>query len=160
MKDKLIIVFSWALVVATMLIIFNFSAQPGKQSAAVSEGVIVQILDVFLEKEEITPTVVKKFQLPIRKIAHFGVYMLLGFCMISAFEKTFKIKLWINSVLSGVCCSIYAISDEIHQNFSESRGPSATDVLIDTGGAIIGIALFLLVLHIFNKIQSKSRIHE
>ena len=158
MKNKLIIIFSWALVVATMLIIFNFSEQPAKQSAAVSEGVIVQILDVFMEKEEITPTVISKFQLPVRKIAHFCVYMLLGFCMISAFEKTFKLKLLLNSLFSVLACAIYAVSDEIHQNFSESRGPSVTDVLIDTGGATLGIASFLLFLYFFNKFQAKSRV--
>ena len=158
MKNKFVIIFSWALVVATMLIIFNFSKQPGKQSAAVSEGVIVQILDVFLEKEEITPPVINKFQLPIRKIAHFGIYMLLAFCMISAFEKTFKLKLMTNSLLSVVSCAIYAVSDEIHQNFSANRGPSVTDVLIDTGGAILGVALYLLFLHLYNKYQNKSRI--
>lgn len=159
MKNKLVIIFSWLLVAVTMLIIFNFSAQPGKQSSEVSEGVVVQILGVVMDKEDITPPVIQKFQLPIRKLAHFGVYMLLGFCMISAFEKTFKIKMWINSVLSVFACALYAVSDEIHQNFSESRGPSVTDVLIDTSGSLVGILLFLLILYIYNKSINKSRIH-
>ena len=158
MKDKLTIVFSWVLVLITMLIIFNFSAQPGKQSSAMSEGAVVQILGIVMDKEEITPPVISKFQLPIRKLAHFGIYMLLGFCMISAFEKTFKIKLWLNAVLSELACVLYATSDEFHQSFSENRGPSVVDVLIDSSGAIVGILMFLGVLFLYNKSLKKSRV--
>lgn len=158
MKSKLTIVFSWFLVVLTMIIIFNFSGQPAQQSSEVSEDVVVQILDIVMDKEDITPPVVQKFQFPVRKLAHFSIYMLLGFCMISAFEKTFKIKKYLNIIFSILASTVYAITDEIHQSFSFNRGPSFVDVLIDTSGAIAGTFIFILLMHLYKKfILNKSR---
>ena len=156
MKNKLIIVFSWLMVLASMLIIYNFSAESAEESTETSGGVVVQILEIFMEKEEITPTVVRKFQFPIRKAAHFGIYMLLGFCMLSAFEKSFKIRFWLNIIFSALACIAYAISDEIHQNFSAGRGPGARDVLIDSLGAVCGIFIFWSLLLILQKITKKK----
>lgn len=153
MKNKIIIIFSWLLVLASMLMIYNFSAENAEKSTSTSEGVIVQILDIFMEKEEITPPVIIKYQFPIRKVAHFGIYMLLGFCMLSAFEKTFKIKIWLNIVFSMISSVLYAISDEIHQNFSAGRGPSPKDVLIDSAGALCGILIFCALLAMLHKIE-------
>ena len=154
MKNKIIIIFSWLLVLASMLMIYNFSAENAEKSTTTSGGVVVQILDIFMEKEEITPPVIKKYQFPIRKAAHFGIYMLLGFCMLSAFEKTFKIKIWLNIVFSMISSVLYAISDEIHQNFSAGRGPSPKDVLIDSAGALCGILFFWALLAILHKIEN------
>ena len=153
MKNKIIIIFSWFLVLASMLMIYNFSAESAEKSTTTSGGVVVQILDIFMDKEEITPPVIKKYQFPIRKAAHFGIYMLLGFCMLSAFEKTFKIKIWLNIVFSLISCVLYAISDEIHQNFSAGRGPSPKDVLIDSAGALCGILIFWALLAMLHKIE-------
>lgn len=153
MKNKLIVIFSWLLVLASMLMIYNFSAESAEKSTTTSGGVVVQILDIFMDKEEITPPVIKKYQFPIRKAAHFGIYMLLGFCMLSAFEKTFKIKIWLNIVFSLISCVLYAISDEIHQNFSAGRGPSPKDVLIDSAGALCGILIFWALLAMLHKIE-------
>ncbi len=153
MKNKIIIIFSWLLVLASMLMIYNFSAESAEKSTTTSGGVVVQILDIFMDKEEITPPVIKKYQFPIRKAAHFGIYMLLGFCMLSAFEKTFKIKIWLNIVFTLISCVLYAISDEIHQNFSAGRGPSPKDVLIDSTGALCGILIFWALLAMLHKIE-------
>jgi len=90
MKNKLVIITSWLLVLLTMIIIFNFSGQSATQSSQVSEGVVVEILGIVMDKEEITPPVIQKFQFPIRKLAHFGIYMLLGFCMMNAFLEHFR----------------------------------------------------------------------
>ena len=156
MKNKVIIIASWLLVLLTMIIIFNFSSQTSTQSEAVSESVIVDILGVFMEKEEITPPVVQKFQIPIRKIAHFGIYMLLGFCMLNAFYNTTSLKSRVNIALSCFSCAAYAAFDEAHQSFSEGRGPSIIDVLIDTGGAILGVFLFVLFILLCKKIVNKK----
>lgn len=39
-------------------------------------------------------------------------------------------------------CTAYALSDEIHQFFVFGREARFTDVLIDTGGVILGMTLF------------------
>ena len=158
MRDKLSIVMSWALVVMTMLIIYNFSAQPAAESTVVSEGVVVEILDVVMDKEEITPPVIQKFQFPIRKGAHITIFMLLGFCMLSAITKSFRLKLWVCAIISEIACILYAILDEIRQSFSEGRSANAFDVMIDSTGATLGILIFVLFLILYHKFILKSRI--
>ena len=76
MKKIVIITASWILVLLTMLIIFNFSKETSSKSSETSKDVVVDVLDVVMDKEDITPPVIKKFQFPIRKIAHFSVFML------------------------------------------------------------------------------------
>lgn len=156
-KKVIIIVFSWLLVLATMMIIYNFSSENSTKSSQTSSQVVVQVLDVVMEKEDITPPVVKKFQIPFRKLAHFGIFMLLGFCMYSAYEKSFKIKLWINAILSLASCVLYAVSDEYHQKFTDGRANSFKDVLIDSTGACIGILLFIGLNYLYLRYLNKKR---
>ncbi len=152
MKNKIVIILSWSLVLITMMIIFNFSSESSEESTKTSGDVVEQVLGIFMEKEEITPSVVKKYQFPIRKAAHFGIYMLLGFCMMSAFEKTFKIKFILNILFSLITSVLYAISDEIHQSFSLERGPRVIDALIDSIGAFVGVMVFAGLFLIYNKL--------
>ena len=115
------------------------------------------MLDIVLPKDEITPEVVKKYQFPFRKAAHFGIYMLLGFSLANAFLSTVKGKKYISYICALACGILYAILDEWHQNFSDGRGPSARDVLIDSSGALVGILIFVLFMYIFNRIKSKKQ---
>ena len=156
MKNKIIIGASWTLVLLVMTMIFNFSSEVGETSAQTSTGVVTEVLDVFMEKQEITPEVVRKFHFPIRKMAHFGIYMLLGFCVINAIEKSFRLKIYWSIILSFLISVIYACSDEIHQNFTENRDPSFIDVLIDSGGALVGIFVFLLLILVINKFSKRK----
>ena len=52
MKNKLVIITSWALVVATMAIIFVFSSQNADSSSSLSQSVVVEILDIVMDKED------------------------------------------------------------------------------------------------------------
>jgi VanZ family protein len=42
---------------------------------------------------------------------------------------------------SVLLCFVYACSDEWHQSFVAGRGPSFTDVLIDTAGAAVAVLI-------------------
>jgi VanZ family protein len=46
-------------------------------------------------------------------------------------------------VFSGVLfgCALFAASDEFHQTFVKSRTPSVRDVLLDVGGALLGLMI-------------------
>ena len=51
-----------------------------------------------------------------------------------------------NGYLIAVACSlVYAATDEFHQSFVPSRTASVYDVMIDTVGAALGLALYLLL---------------
>jgi VanZ family protein len=45
------------------------------------------------------------------------------------------------TVLLG--CALFAVSDEFHQTFVKSRTPSVRDVLLDVGGALLGLLIGL-----------------
>ena len=44
-------------------------------------------------------------------------------------------------LLAILFAGLYGVTDEFHQVFSAGRTPSATDVLIDTAGAAMGVAI-------------------
>lgn len=157
MRKSIVLTLSWACVLLTMIMIFCFSAEDAEKSTQTSSGVIEDVLDIVLPKDEITPEVVKKYQFPFRKAAHFGIYMLLGFSLANAFLSTIQRKKYISYICALACGILYAILDEWHQNFSDGRGPSARDVLIDSSGALVGILIFVLFMYIFNRIKSKKQ---
>lgn len=160
MNKKVVLIFlSWLMVLFTMLMIFNFSEESGAQSTVTSGDVVKDVLDIVLPDEELTDDVVKKYQPPFRKLAHFGIFMLLGFCFANAFRNTINFKLIYSYIFSFVSTVVYAAFDELHQSFSLERGPSFKDVLIDSSGGLVGICLFALMIFIFNKFLSK-KIHQ
>jgi hypothetical protein len=68
----------------------------------------------------------------LRKSAHFAEYAVLGFLLLRA------VRLRVAALTAGVA---YAISDEIHQYFVPGRYASAWDVLLDSGGVLLGVLL-------------------
>ena len=55
-------------------------------------------------------------------------------------------------------CLFYAVTDEYHQLFIAGRGSSIRDVLIDFGGAILGIEFFYLAYYkIYVRYSFKKR---
>ena len=156
MKEKIIkSIVAWVMVLITMLMIFNFSDEGTQASSTTSEGVIKDILEVILPEEEITPDKIQKLQFPVRKLAHFGIYMLLGFTLTCAMFFTFNIKKIFSLLISLSICFLYALLDEYHQSFT-GRAQSFTDVLIDTAGALIGIVLFALLYYLVENIKKKK----
>ena len=82
----------------------------------------------------------------LRKTAHFTEYAALGFCM-SGFLKNlhWRRKPGLRAPASVAACALAAVIDECIQLFSFERGPQVTDVLLDSVGALFGIAVFLLI---------------
>ena len=158
MKQKIIMIsLSWLAVLATIIMILNFSFENAEESSDTSEGVIKDILEVVMPEEEITPTVIRKFQIPIRKIAHFGIYMLLGFCLSNAFKYSISIKqIFIYVIAFGSLFSFSIIDEMIIQSLSDGRAPQFLDCLIDSSGGILGIIIYMLISHITNKILKKN----
>lgn len=147
---------NWLPVLIWMIIIFMFSAQPASDSNQLSVGFTKVLLDTFgkvipLDIEISTiNNIVVQFNHIIRKFAHFAVYLILGILVSRALIKEgFKVRVFL---ISFFICVIYAASDELHQLFVQGRGCQLKDVLIDSTGAMVGIALnrFLLRLEKYN----------
>ncbi|MHA4990373.1 VanZ family protein [Cetobacterium somerae] len=112
-----------------MSLIFYFSHQTGEDSLKQS-NFILQYLKNFLEI----------FNLDVRKLAHFTIYLILG----SSYFLSFKSLDKKSAIISIILTFLYACTDEIHQGFIPGRGPTIKDVLIDTLGGSLGIVLIFL----------------
>ena len=155
-KEKIIIsVLSWITVVFTLLIIVNFSLENGNKSTNTSENVVDSIVEVMPNKDTITQIEKNTLTYSIRKVAHFGIYMLLGFAMINAVTVTLNKKYFILSVIiSSVFPFFFSIFDEFAvQSYSQGRVPLWTDVFIDSVGVIVGIILFITIMSIYHIIR-------
>ncbi len=84
------------------------------------------------------------WDLVLRKAAHITEYALLFVLLRRAVAGTFvrlnPLSVYSASILFSI---IYACSDEYHQSFVATRGPSFSDVLIDSAGVLLAFALYL-----------------
>ena len=79
----------------------------------------------------------------LRKMAHMVEYAVLYMLSYRALSNSLdgqpKKKLMLVSAAFAV---LYACSDEIHQSFVPTRGPSVRDVMIDSVGTFIGYHIY------------------
>lgn len=141
-----------------MALIFSFSNQKDVDSSKISDGFIdrtvVKIYKVFNENitKEKESEIIEKYTYPIRKLAHYTLYFVLGILsFLVVKDYSINKKLIIYSLL---ICFSYACSDEFHQLFVIGRSASIKDVIIDTFGSFCSISIF----YIFNKKISKKSI--
>lgn len=83
----------------------------------------------------------------VRKGAHLTEYGVLGILLWRALpEQRTNPRLadWWRAGLSVLVATCYGATDEYHQSFVPSRGPSVHDVLIDGCGAAIAVAIVCL----------------
>ncbi len=134
-----------------MALIFSFSNQKDVDSSKVSDGFIdrtvVKIYKIFNENitKEKENEIIEKYTYPIRKLAHYTLYFILGILsFLVVKDYSINKKLIIYSLL---ICFLYACSDEFHQLFIIGRSARVLDVMIDTFGSFCSIS----ILYIFNK---------
>jgi VanZ family protein len=94
-------------------------------------------------KPDISPEALASIHFIVRKCAHLGEYAVLALLLLRAanFMTNLKRSLAILYVSVWVACLFVATTDEFHQTFVASRGASATDIMIDSGGAILGLLI-------------------
>ena len=115
-----------------MLVIFCFSNQKATESSKLSNNFIKRTISRIIKDD--SEEVLKKFTKPVRKTAHFCVYLILGLLVMNCFSINKK-----SILFSILICFLYSISDEIHQIFIEGRSCELLDICIDTLGASIGV---------------------
>ena len=145
--------------IGTFSIIFGFSNQDSKTSGGISQKVtefIIKLIPSIQQKEENQrEEVIDIIESVIRKIAHFSIYTLVGFLLMSLMS-TYKIK-EINQIGTSLIIGvIYASTDEIHQAFIPGRGPQITDVMLDSLGVLTGIFISMLLIEIIRRITRKT----
>ena len=135
------------IVLAVMVCIFYLSSQTATDSRALSNEVVEQLKD-YVETIECLAPFIRKMNLSyprirIRKVAHFTIYLVLGFVSYLALPRQCPLRKKMALVIS--LCFIYAITDEFHQSFVPGRAPEVRDVLIDTLGSSVGMSIGSLV---------------
>lgn len=140
-----------------MSMIFSFSSQDSGESSSLSEPVASYIIDLIdkllnLDLTELQSTnAIEQIHTFIRKVGHFGEYLLLGVSLSLPLYTLYGIR-GRRLFFSTLCfCIIFASSDEIHQLFVDGRSGSPKDVLIDSFGAFTGIASTQILCCIIRK---------
>lgn len=139
-KRKIYVAISWILVVVCMGVIFSMSGASAEESSQMSNSLIQKILS--FTGLNISPFV-------IRKTAHFcefaGLSLLLSNAIFASFEKKKS------PIFAYLIASLYAVTDEIHQLFSDGRACQIRDMLIDSFGALLGALFAYLMILLYKK---------
>lgn len=99
-------------------------------------------------KPDISWSTIRTVHHYIRKAGHVTEYAVLAILIYRAIPKPDSAKpfwrRWLPAAITLGGAALFAASDEFHQSFYRSRGPSAGDVLIDSIGALVGLSLIYL----------------
>lgn len=143
MKKNIIIFI--LLPILCMTIIFSFSSKNSDKSNHTSKTLIYSIVNVYekvtnkkIDKEKM----VDQLNYPIRKVAHYTLYFLLG---LSIYMLLLHISIKHKVLTSIILCFSYALLDEFHQLFVNGRTGQFRDVIIDTLGSITAILIFKII---------------
>ncbi len=136
-----------AVTLGWMIVIFLFSNQPASESGELSDGLLFDILDFF--NITVSGETGEFLSMFIRKAAHFSIYAILGIAVFMCVGVLFDcIGNKKRAASAEAVCMFYAITDEVHQLFVPGRSGKATDVLIDSAGAAVGIALMCALVYV------------
>lgn len=134
----------WIVVLLWMGLIFFLSAQPASHSNHLSQGVtkvVIETVEKVMAKQDLDLNHLNHI---IRKNTHFFAYLVLGVFILAALHLS-GIRGLRSYALAWGGAVLYAISDEVHQLYVPGRGAQASDVLIDSAGALTGILLYALI---------------
>lgn len=87
---------------------------------------------------------IASLQFALRKAAHLAEYAILALLLCRALFRGTNLQ-WTRPALfasAWIACVLVAMGDEFRQSFVESRGASPWDVMIDSAGAIFGLAIY------------------
>ncbi|MBE5938933.1 MAG: VanZ family protein [Lachnospiraceae bacterium] len=166
-----------ALTIALTVFIFSFSAQTGEESAGLSGKIAHKVINILFDEyesyeEEKQQEIYHTIHLIVRKTAHFCEYGLLATLILSSvvtgilaykngcFTAIWQKKWCIFAVVTQIMVSVYALTDEFHQNFVEGRGPSLKDVFIDSAGGFTAIICYMLIVWCVAKYLNKKRFEQ
>ncbi len=136
---------SWLPVLVWVLVIFSASADSA--SGQHSSRIIGPIIRWFYPP--ISPQALENAIYLVRKTAHLTEYAVLAILLWRALRKPPPFTWsWHTALAALVLAALYALTDELHQSLVPNREASAFDVVLDTCGAALGLALVWLILKV------------
>lgn len=142
-----------------MGLIFYFSSDSGVRSTKKSDFLIIRVTHIFEKRisDKEMENIIKKVVFPVRKGAHFIIYFILGFLIIS-FLNEFGSVTYKYILITISICFLYACSDEFHQLFILGRSAKILDIVIDTIGSTFGCLVYKLLYLWRKKYEQKKAI--
>ena len=145
------------LAIAWMAVIFMFSAKPDVESQEMSGSVsyrLISVVDKAFGMNWDKEGKAEAIDYPVRKVAHMSEFAFLCLLVYGSF-------CWIDGkkryVIPVARVFAYACSDEFHQLFVSGRSGQLSDVVLDTCGALFGVALACLVMWIISKKKKEKQ---
>lgn len=128
-----------------MCMIYGFSSQSATESSIISGSV-----EKYLSNFNILNIILT--MIPIRKIAHFTLYALLGEAIFTFIRQNYVFaKMQTYYIFSFMVAVIYAITDECHQIFINGRSAELKDVLIDASGCTLALIMNYIIMHLLSQ---------
>ncbi len=161
MPKSVKILLAIAISLISIAAIFFFSDQPGivshdssrKVAEKTAEFIFKMSPTSYYDADDIN-TVSRALDYPIRKIAHLFIYFMLGLILYLGLRLVLekKNRPW---YALGVIVLVFIIAsaDEINQLYSEGRGASFGDVMLDTVGGTLGLYFFHIVKDFLTRIR-------
>lgn len=140
------------LTIIWMVIIFFFSNAPSEDSTGTSKGFVYNVLGAYekvIDKSIDKESICEKVDYPVRKLAHFTLYFILGFLVFHVFLYSNYNWKYLPTI---IVCLMYSISDEIHQLFVFGRSGQIGDVFID----MLGVFLCLLIIYAYTMVKNEK----
>lgn len=140
--------------VALYVMIFRFSGQEGKESGKLSHKVTKTIVNEINDlghknwTEEVKEALISAWEHPVRKLAHFSEYAVMGILVFVIWSPWMK-RGWRLNLLVITWVFVSAAFDEFHQTFVAQRSGNFIDVLIDTSGGCFGLFLSTMIRRIW-----------
>jgi VanZ family protein len=127
-----------------MAVVFVMSTDFG--SSDHSSRILVPLLRWF--DPAVTQATIERAHFLVRKAGHVTEYAILALLVLRALRILSSNPparwSWPLAALALAIAAAYGATDEIHQLFVPSRGPSLHDVMIDSSGAALGLLLAFL----------------
>ena len=127
---------------AVLWMAFIFTASTDLMSAEHTSRFLVPFLHWL--KPDISWATIVQIHFLLRKGAHLTEYAILAVLLWRALRfrgVSVRSSLWPQAGIALAVAIVFAATDEYHQAYVPSRGSSSIDVLIDSCGAMIGLAL-------------------
>ncbi|MDX9993333.1 MAG: VanZ family protein [Anaerolineales bacterium] len=156
-KDSLATALRWIPALLLASLIFVFSATPGKQVARSFNQLNTRVVE---SAPPAAPSAETKTAAARRlpesvdwlKVGHGIGYFCLGASVLfgtAAYSGR-------GAVNAQIVCSLYAITDEFHQNFTPGRSASAWDMLLDSLAACGGILFLYGLVKLRQRFSSRT----
>lgn len=142
----------WVLALGWAAVLFVFSGQDGVQSGGLSRAFTQWLLRLFPS----LPWSVAQLEPVLRKVAHFVIFAFEGFLLSAAMQLTLRARGRAAGISAVICAGVAGLN-EFHQSFVDGRHAALTDVLIDTGGAVLGVLLACLLIWGVRRLRARRR---